>query len=56
MIARIVGYILLLVGGAGYISVQDPDVRFPALGLAGVGLVAIIEGAISQITQGTAQS
>jgi len=55
MIARIVGYVLLLVGLVGNANLRDPDFRLAALGLAGVGLVAIIEGAISQLTPRTTQ-
>ena len=51
MVARIVGYALTVIGLIGFGTFNDPDVRFPCLGLAVLGVVAIVEGAVYQITR-----
>lgn len=48
MVARVIGYVLLLVGAVGA-ALDDPDIHYPGVILATVGAVAVIEGAISQI-------
>jgi len=48
MIARIVGYVMLLVGAIGFVE-ADPDVKYPAALLGAVGAIVILEGTIAQI-------
>jgi hypothetical protein len=51
MVARIVGYVLTVIGLIGFVMVNDPDVRYPSLGLAALGIIAVVEGTVSQITK-----
>jgi hypothetical protein len=49
MVARIVGYLMLLAGAVGLFTQSDSDVRYPAAVLGAVGVIAILEGTIAQI-------
>ena len=51
MIGRTIGYIMTIGGTAGYLLKNDPDIKYPALLVAIIGAIVIIEATVSQIVK-----
>lgn len=49
MIARSIGYVMVLVGSFGFFTLSDPDAKYPAAMLGIVGVIVVLEGTIAQL-------